>query len=148
MMGEFPSQYHRSFGHQRLAKDPSLTEKLKQMARPLAAFVELDQGAIHPAFPMTVLNFWLLTDEQLESLAQFYHQTTINKYTNLYPCRIIWRPNMSIEEKRRTMGQFIGLQSCDPPIRLKTEEEIMADARRARLRADERRHYRSTTCTS
>ncbi|KAH8659398.1 hypothetical protein BGZ61DRAFT_540220 [Ilyonectria robusta] len=136
MKKEFPSRSHQPLAHQRLAKNPDLARKLVQMALPLATFVELDHGTVHPEFPMTVLNFWLLTDEQLESLAEFYHQKTINKYTNLYPCRIIWSPKMSLEEKRRTMGKFIGLQSCDTIIPVKTEEEIMAGARRARLIKD------------
>ncbi|KAH7110967.1 hypothetical protein EDB81DRAFT_831407 [Dactylonectria macrodidyma] len=96
-----------------LTKNPDLATKLEQMARRLFPFVELDQGLVHPAFPKTVLSFWLLTDEQLESLAQFYHQKIPNRYTDLYPCKITWRHNMSREEKRCEMGKFIGLLARD-----------------------------------
>ena len=40
---------------------------------------------------------------------------------------------MSLEEKRRKIGRFIGLRGCETPIRLRTEDELMEDARRARL---------------
>jgi hypothetical protein len=40
---------------------------------------------------------------------------------------------MPLEEKRRKIGRFIGLRGCESPIRVRTEEEIMEDARRARL---------------
>ncbi|KAH6952544.1 hypothetical protein BKA56DRAFT_437326, partial [Ilyonectria sp. MPI-CAGE-AT-0026] len=93
----------------RLTKNLDLASKLEQMARCLFPLVELDQGLVHPAFPQTVLSFWLLTDEQLESLAQFYQQKIPNQYTDLYPCKITWGHNMSREEKRCEMGKFIGL---------------------------------------
>ncbi|KAH6997630.1 hypothetical protein BGZ61DRAFT_337376 [Ilyonectria robusta] len=137
MRGEIPSRHRKSFVHRRLAKNPNLALKLQQMALPLAPLIELDKGGVHPAFPRTVLNFWLLTDEQLESLAQFYHQKTPNEFSRLYPCPITWSPDMTLEEKRRRMGKFIGLRGCESPIMLKTEEEIMAEVRLARQAAEE-----------
>ncbi|KAH6970440.1 hypothetical protein BKA56DRAFT_496215 [Ilyonectria sp. MPI-CAGE-AT-0026] len=119
-----------------LTKDPNLASKLEQMAQRLFPLVDLDQGLVHPAFPQTVLSFWLLTDEQLESLAQFYHQKILNQYTDLYPCKITWRCNMSREEKRCEMGKFIGLPARDLYIQQKSDEEIRAEARRARLAAE------------
>ncbi|KPM39500.1 hypothetical protein AK830_g7092 [Neonectria ditissima] len=136
MRGEIPSRHRQSFVHRRQAKNPGLARKLEQMALPLAPLVQLTTGDIHPAFPTTVLNFWLLTDGQLESLAQFYHQKTLGPWTGQYPCPIIWNSSLSLEEKRRKMGKFIGLRGCDSPILLKTEE-IQAETRRARLAADE-----------
>lgn len=144
MRGEIPSRHRQAFAQRRLARNPSLQRKLEQMALPLAPLVQLTTGAIHPAFPTTVLNFWLLTDEQLESLAHFYHQTTPCPWSNQYPCPITWGPALSLEEKRRKMGKFIGLRGCEPPILLKTEEDIMADVRRARMAAEDdmwRRKY-------
>ncbi|KAH6988814.1 hypothetical protein BKA56DRAFT_459295, partial [Ilyonectria sp. MPI-CAGE-AT-0026] len=119
-----------------LTKDPDLASKLEQMAQRLFPLVNLDQGLVHPAFPQTVLSFWLLTDEQLESLAQFYHQKILNQYTDLYPCKITWRCNMSHEEKRCEMGKFIGLPTRDLYIQQKSDEGIQAEARRARLAAE------------
>ncbi|KAH6898954.1 hypothetical protein B0T10DRAFT_124640 [Thelonectria olida] len=137
MRGEIPSRHRQSFVHRRLAKNPSLARKLEQMALPLAPLVQLTTGAIHPSFPTTVLNFWLLTNEQLESLAVFYHQKTPCQWSTQYPCPITWSSNLPLEEKRRKMGKFIGLRGCDSPILLRSEEEILAEARRARLAADE-----------
>ncbi|RBR24828.1 uncharacterized protein FIESC28_02396 [Fusarium coffeatum] len=145
MRGEIPSRHRQAFAQRRLAKNPNLQRKLEQMALPLAPLVQLTTGAVHPSFPTTVLNFWLLTDEQLESLAQFYHQRTPSPWTNQYPCPVTWRSDLPLEEKRRKMGKFIGLRGCESPILLKTEEEILAEARRARLAAEEdlwrRKHF-------
>lgn len=144
MRGEIPSMHRQAFTQRRLAKNPNLQRKLEQMALPLAPLVQLTTGAIHPSFPTTVLNFWLLTDEQLESLAHFYHQTVQCPWSNQYPCPVTWNSTLSLEEKRRKMGKFIGLRGCESPILLKSEEEIMADARRARMATEDdlwRRKY-------
>lgn len=124
MRGEIPSRHRQAFAERRLAKNPSLQRKLEQMALPLAPLVQLTTGAVHPSFPTTVLNFWLLTDEQLESLAHFYHQRTPSPWTSQYPCPIEWHSNLTLEEKRRKIGKFIGLRGCESPILLKTEEDI------------------------
>ncbi|CAJ2501795.1 Uu.00g046480.m01.CDS01 [Anthostomella pinea] len=121
----------------RAAKDPAFGEKLRQMALPLAPLVQLTTGDVHPAFPPTLLNFWLLTDAQLEELAHFYHQRTPCRWTFHYPCPITWTPDMPLEEKRRKIGRFIGLRGCESPIRVKSEEDIMEEARRARLGDEE-----------
>ncbi|KAF4453379.1 beta-xylosidase [Fusarium austroafricanum] len=145
MRGEIPSRHRQAFNQRRLAKNPNLQRKLEQMALPLAPLVQLTTGAVHPSFPTTVLNFWLLTDEQLESLAHFYHQRTPSPWTNQYPCPITWRSDLPLEEKRRKMGKFIGLRGCESSILLKSEEEILADARKARFAAEEdlwrRKHF-------
>lgn len=75
-------------GGRRAATNPAFKQKLEQMALPLAPLVQLTTGYIHPAFPGTLLNFWLLTDEQLEELAHFYHQRTPCQYTFHYPCPV------------------------------------------------------------
>ncbi|KAI1203778.1 hypothetical protein F5X97DRAFT_317796 [Nemania serpens] len=120
-------------GGRRAATNPAFKQKLEQMALPLAPLVQLTTGYIHPAFPGTLLNFWLLTDEQLEELAHFYHQRTPCQYTFHYPCPVNWSSNMSIEEKRRKIGRFIGLRGCESPIRMLTEDEMREQARRARI---------------
>ncbi|KAH7132912.1 hypothetical protein EDB81DRAFT_659975 [Dactylonectria macrodidyma] len=95
----------------------ALADKLRQMASPLAPLVEVEYGTVHPAFPSTLLQFWLLTNEQLESIAEFYHQKTPNSFTNLYPYPIRnWDPDMPMEEKLRKMGEFIGIRFCDSRI--------------------------------
>jgi len=75
-------------GERRAAHSEAFRQKLQQMALPLAPLVQLTTGEVHPAFPGTLLNFWLLTDAQLEELAHFYHQRTPCRYTFHYPCPI------------------------------------------------------------
>jgi hypothetical protein len=75
-------------GGRRAASNAAFKQKLEQMALPLAPLVQLTTGEIHPAFPGTLLNFWLLTDAELEELAHFYHQRTPCRYTFHYPCPI------------------------------------------------------------
>ncbi|KAI1322204.1 hypothetical protein F5Y16DRAFT_387170 [Xylariaceae sp. FL0255] len=132
-------------GERRAAGNEAFRKKLQQMALPLAPLVQLTTGDIHPAFPNTLLNFWLLTDSELEDLAHFYHQRTPSRYTFHYPCPINvsflllplkllqWSSDMPLEEKRRKIGRFIGLRGCESPIRIRTEAEILEDARRARI---------------
>ncbi|KAI1263111.1 hypothetical protein F5Y18DRAFT_429584 [Xylariaceae sp. FL1019] len=120
-------------GERRAASNAAFRQKLGQMALPLAPLVQLTTGEVHPAFPNTLLNFWLLTDSQLEDLASHYDQRTPNRYTQHYPCPINWSSDMSLEEKRRKIGRFIGLRGCESPIRVRTEAEILEDARRARV---------------
>lgn len=133
----------------RAANSPAFAHKLRQMALPLAPLVQLTTGHVHPAFPDTLLNFWLLTDDQLEDLAHFYHQRTPGPWTRHYPCPVPWGPGMSLEDKRRRIGRFIGLRGCDTPVvshfqgesdgldrRYKTEEELIEEARRARVYED------------
>ncbi|KAI0400309.1 hypothetical protein F4802DRAFT_500394 [Xylaria palmicola] len=119
-------------GERRAANNAAFKQKLQQMALPLAPLVQLTTGHVHPAFPGTLLNFWLLTDAELEELAHFYHQRTPCRYTSHYPCPINWSSDMSLEEKRRKIGRFIGLRGCETPLRPRTEAEIVEDARRAR----------------
>jgi len=50
-------------GGRRAVRNPALDTKLQQMALPLAPLVQLTSGQVHPAFPATLLSFWLLTEE-------------------------------------------------------------------------------------
>jgi hypothetical protein len=115
-----------------------LGKKIREMALPLAPLVQLTTGQIHPSFPSTLLNFWLLTDSELESLAHFYHQRTPCRWTFQYPCPVTWDPSLGLEEKRRRIGKFIGLRGCETPVaKVKGEEEIMEEARGVRERDEE-----------
>ncbi|KAK3299013.1 uncharacterized protein B0H64DRAFT_386880 [Chaetomium fimeti] len=113
------------------------------MSLQLAPLVQLTTGTIHPAFPRTLLAFWLLTDDQLDALAHFYHQRTPCRWTRQYPCPVAWPPGLGLEEKRRKLGRFIGLRGCETPIGEliergvvevlgRTEAEILEAARRER----------------
>lgn len=94
---------------------PALRAKLGQMALPLAPLVQINSGHIHPAFPPSMLHFWLLTDDELDELAHFYHQRTPGLWTRHYPCPVHWPRGLSLEDKRRKLGKFIGLRGCDSP---------------------------------
>jgi hypothetical protein len=105
----------------------------------LAPIYPLPQGNPHPSFPTTILQFWLLTEDEIDTMASYYHQTSpSNEWHNQYPVTMRWdqqflaKPDslrMSKEEidgllsdeerlgvKRRMLGQFIGLKGCDTPI--------------------------------
>ncbi|XXG94653.1 hypothetical protein Hte_000910 [Hypoxylon texense] len=130
-------------GHRRAAnKSSAFQAKLEQMALPLAPLVQLTTGEIHPSFPGTLLNFWLLTDAELEALAHFYHQRTPCRWTFHYPCPIAWSSDMPLEEKRRRIGRFIGLRGCETPIRVRPEREVEEEARAARARDEEEEIWR------
>ncbi|TLD22807.1 hypothetical protein PspLS_07582 [Pyricularia sp. CBS 133598] len=120
-------------GQRRAVRNPALAQKLAQMALPLAPLVQLTTGQIHPSFPATLLSFWLLTDEELESLASFYHQRTPSNLSRFYPCPVSWSSDLPLEEKRRKLGKFIGLRGCETPTHLilaRSAEELMDEARR------------------
>ena len=145
MRGETSSQAQSpSFMQRRLARNPELRHKLDQMALNLSPLVQITTGQIHPDFPKTVLQFWLLTDQQLEELAHFYHQRTPSFLSAQYPCPVNWSSDLSLEDKRRKMGRFIGLRGCESPIWLKTEEEIAEEARQARITEEEEMLRRKT----
>ncbi|KAK4237850.1 origin recognition complex subunit 3 N-terminus-domain-containing protein [Achaetomium macrosporum] len=153
MMG-FVKQSRKKADHvaklnaRRAARNPAFDAKLSQMALKLAPLVQLTTGAVHPDFPRTLLAFWLLTDDQLDGLAHFYHQRTPCHWTEQYPCPVTWPPGLSLEEKRRKLGKFIGLRGCDTPIGAlvagevvqqlqRSEEQIREEAeRRARVQGN------------
>jgi hypothetical protein len=124
------------------ARNPEFQNKISQMALRLSPLVSITTGDVHPAFPSTLLNFWLLTGEQCDEIAHFYHQRTPSIYTVHYPCPIVWRTDASLEEKRRRIGRFMGLRGCESPVRVQTEGEIMREAREARTRAEEQEIFR------
>jgi hypothetical protein len=137
----------RDLTARRATKSPAFRAKLAAMALPLAPLVQLTTGEVHPAFPPTLLNFWLLTEAELEGLAHFYHQRTPSPWSRHYPCPIAWPPGLPLEEKRRRIGKFIGLRGCDTPVLpchggvgvddVRSEDEILDDARRARIAEDD-----------
>jgi hypothetical protein len=121
----------------RSARNPEFQAKMAQMALPLAPLVRLTTGEVHPIFPSTLLNFWLLTSEQCDELAHFYHQRTPSVWTRYYPCPVEWRTDATLEEKRRRIGRFIGLMGCDTPVRVQSEEEIMREVKDAARRSED-----------
>lgn len=124
----------------RLAKNAAFRAKLAQMKIRLSPIVQISTGAVHPEFPATILNYWLLTEAQLDSLALFYHQRYPNEFTMSYPCPVTWpAEGLSIGDKRRKIGRFIGLRGCESPIMIKTEQEIQEEVRKNAALEEERR---------
>ncbi|POR31856.1 Uncharacterized protein TPAR_07935 [Tolypocladium paradoxum] len=107
------------------------------MALPLCPLVQLTTGAVHPHFPRTVLQFWLLTDAQLESLATFYHQRSPSPWSAQYPCPVVWRSDLPLEEKRRRMGKFIGLRGCDVDVAVHHPGNVAAAIMGAGVRSED-----------
>lgn len=115
-----------------------LQDKISQMRLTLAPIYPLPNGPPHPNYPHTILQYWLLTESQLDSLASCYHQLSpTNPWRRHYPASMNWdkeflaQPHllMSVEEqkeclsseerlaiKRRMFGKFIGLKGCDTPV--------------------------------
>jgi hypothetical protein len=52
--------------------------------------VPLPTGPPHPAFPKTLLAFHLLTEDELDSIAHHYHQSTPGPWTQHYPALMNW----------------------------------------------------------
>lgn len=144
----------------------TLQTKLDQMRLILAPIYLLPNGPPHDDYPQTLLHYWLLTESQLDSLAQYYHQLSpANPWHNQYPACMNWDPNflakpdplmsademkslLSTEErlgiKRRMLGKFIGLRGCETPLveverKLKFLDETMQRTLRRKRRLAERK---------
>lgn len=117
--------------------NPDLKRKIDDMRIVLCPIRRLPDGEIHPSLPRTVLKYWLLTEDEIDSIAHFYHQTDrSNEWFNQYPGQMNWdnqwlrRPDGTesprelkqlptneerLSMKRRRVGKFIGLRGCQTP---------------------------------
>jgi hypothetical protein len=68
----------------------ALTQKIATLQLELAPLVPLPSGPPHPAFPKTLLAFHLLTEDELDSIAHHYHQSTPGPWTQHYPALMNW----------------------------------------------------------
>ncbi|EME79469.1 uncharacterized protein MYCFIDRAFT_123063, partial [Pseudocercospora fijiensis CIRAD86] len=112
-----------------------LAKKIATLQLRLAPLVPLPEGPPHPDFPKTLMAFHLLTEDQLDSIAHYYHQSTPHRFTHHYPATMNWDKdqaddiqgssrnpyaNLSDKEririKRRKVGKFIGLVGMETPI--------------------------------
>jgi len=71
-------------------KNKALAQKLATLRLPLAPLVPLPSGSPHSSFPRTLLAYHLLTEEELDSIAHHYHQSTPGFWTNQYPENMNW----------------------------------------------------------
>lgn len=121
----------------RISNNPALSSKIAEMRLRLSPLVRITTGTVHPAFPLTVLHYWLLVESDLDDLAHFYHQRTPSVWTTQYPQIMGWRANLTLEEKRRKWGKFIGLRGCTTPQDPKTADGMWEEARRERVAAED-----------
>ena len=68
----------------------ALSKKIATLQLELAPLVPLPSGPPHPAFPKTLLAFHLLTEDELDSIAHHYHQSTPGPWTQHYPALMNW----------------------------------------------------------
>ncbi|KAK4565384.1 hypothetical protein LTR86_004001 [Recurvomyces mirabilis] len=67
-----------------------LAKKIATLQLTLAPLVPLPSGPPHPAFPKTLMAFHLLTEDELDSIAHHYHQSTPGPWTQHYPAKMNW----------------------------------------------------------
>ena len=91
---------------------------ISHLSSPLRPLLSLTTGLPHPSFPKTILNYHILTSEQLDELAHFYHQRTPSALSFQYPAPVIarWARDADINDKRRRFGRFLGLRGCESPV--------------------------------
>jgi hypothetical protein len=140
------------------AATSSFKTTISHLETPLVPLISVTSGQPHPAFPRSILQYHLLTHDQLDELARYYHQVTPPvRETFRYPARIpAWvsvneeedaedAEDIDLETKRRRWGRFVGLRGCETPTegredRREMEERMEREWRRALERArDEER---------
>ncbi|KAI1615036.1 hypothetical protein EDD37DRAFT_630115 [Exophiala viscosa] len=129
------------------------TNSLQHLRAPLVPLISVSNGLPHPQFPTTLLQYHLLTHDQLDSLARWYHQVDppldetfmypawIPAWTSLHPSHEYRNVvldndstpsshNVDLETKRRRFGRFIGLRGCESPTATSPQERPDELARR------------------
>ncbi|PPJ58479.1 hypothetical protein CBER1_05619 [Cercospora berteroae] len=71
-------------------RNSALAKKIATLQLRLAPLVPLPAGPPHPAFPKTLMAFHLLTEDELDSIAHYYHQSTPSQWTHHYPANMNW----------------------------------------------------------
>ena len=106
-------------------------QNVEHLRASLVPLISVTTGLSHPHFPTSLLQYHLLTHDQLDSLARWYHQVTppveetfqypawIPAWTSLHPSLFSTgdaaTAETDLETKRRRWGRFIGLRGCDTP---------------------------------
>ncbi|OJD33880.1 pre-mrna splicing [Diplodia corticola] len=112
-------------------KREAFARKVAHMRLKIMPIYPLPGGPPHHDFPLTMLQFYLLGESQLDAMATYYSQSVVNEWTTKYPGFMAWDaeffadPALSETErvkiKLRKFGHFIGLRGCETPI----EETVM-----------------------
>ncbi|KAF2662828.1 hypothetical protein K491DRAFT_672679 [Lophiostoma macrostomum CBS 122681] len=72
-----------------------LQQKISQMRLTIAPIVHVESGQPPPHFPSTMLELFLLTEDQLDAMAHYYSQTgTPSAQTYMYPQTMDWNRPM------------------------------------------------------
>lgn len=137
---------------------PALQQKLDSMRLTIAPIVHVKTGLPPLDYPRTMLQLFLLTEAQLDSMAQFYSQVHPTPLTDLYPQTMDWnRPILDkpkegedtsftvtdlerLKIKMRMFARFIGMRGAETPHwELERQIEILGErVRRAVEMEDER----------
>jgi hypothetical protein len=112
------------------------------MRRPITPIHQQGTGLIHPDFPTTVGAMALMTEAQMDSMAEFYHQTGYSEWWLQYPSPMVWRRDEdNVWLKRRKMSEFIGIRRPRPPpgevVGWMNELEAEIERRMAEARGEE-----------
>ncbi len=115
---------------------------VEHLRNPLVPLISVMTGLPHPAFPINLLQYHLLTHAQLDSLARWYHQvepavaetffypTWIPAWTSLVGDDDNTNVGVDLETKRRRFGRFIGLRGCESPTSTGPEGEAPGELAR------------------
>ncbi|KAF2707767.1 hypothetical protein K504DRAFT_458251 [Pleomassaria siparia CBS 279.74] len=116
-------------------RNPALAEKISQMRLNIAPIVHVKSGNPPPQFPSTMLELFLLTEDQLDAMARYYSQITPSVLTYSYPQTMDWnRPFLTrpqegdnvpegcgfsdyerLRIKMRMFAKFCGFQGAETP---------------------------------
>ncbi|KAF2723318.1 hypothetical protein K431DRAFT_220140 [Polychaeton citri CBS 116435] len=86
----------------RARRSSALANKISTLQLTLHPLVPLPSGPPHSAFPKSLLAFHLLTEEELDDLAHYYHQSTPGPWTLRYPSYMNWDKDFLAKSSPRT----------------------------------------------
>jgi hypothetical protein len=115
-------------------RNPELQKKIDEMRLTIAPIVHVETGIAPPQFPHTMLNLFLLTEDELDSMAQYYSQVTPSPQTYQYPQTMDWNRSIlakprpgeprdcalsdyeRLRIKMRMFARFIGMRGAETPM--------------------------------
>ncbi|KIW54108.1 hypothetical protein PV05_06492 [Exophiala xenobiotica] len=142
-----PPRYHvvvsdKSLSPTSLRTRVQYMHSVEHLRAPLVPLISVTNGLPHPSFPTSLLQYHLLTHNQLDSMARWYHQVEppvdetfmypawIPAWTSMHPSgaprnavldeeapghHSAHDGDVDLETKRRRFGRFIGLRGCESP---------------------------------